>query len=101
MRNNPNTVNLHNQVVADAAYLAGVDELHHALLVRKDLQRDDGAAFAVAMYGEVLDVVGHALYVGCSLGWIVPLEVAAFELVAEVFGEGADELPGKCRLVLH
>ena len=90
MRDDADAVNFHDKVVADAAYLAGIDELHHALLPWKHLQRDDDAALAVAMYGEVLDVVGHALYVGCSLGWVVPLEVAAFELVAEVFGEGAD-----------
>jgi len=90
MRDDADAVDFHDEVVADAAYLAGVDELHHALLVREDLQRDDDAALAVAMYGEVLDVVGHALYVGGTLGRIVALEVAAFVLVAEVFGEGAD-----------
>ena len=61
MRYNPDAVDFHDEVVADAAYLAAGGELHHALAqVGIDLQADADALLDVAVDGDVAHVEGHS-----------------------------------------
>ena len=106
MCNDPDAVNLHNQVIPHAADLFRLHELHHALTqFWVHLQRHHGTALADTLTRYVAQMIRHAADAFCVLSawWIKPchLNTALRIAPSELFRKSSYLEPAHCRFSLR